>query len=169
MKILSRLPFSQSPSVVSTPDGIMEVKPFQIVLMVSLAPRGLTELPKDSARFPAILDTGTNHNFSIRKEHYERWTALQLRQRGSVRIQADELPLLAGSVWIHPNRPGTRDFMEARAIQLEMPEGLIVYPESASNPARLPILGLRALVRNGLTLVINGNQRELTLKTSGWF
>jgi hypothetical protein len=58
MKVLSRVPFSQSPSVVSTPDGIAEVKPFQIVLMVSLAPRGLTELPKESARFPAILDTG---------------------------------------------------------------------------------------------------------------
>ena len=68
MKVLSRLPFSQSPSVVSTPDGIVEVKPFQIVLMVSLAPRGLTELPKESVRFPAILDTGTNHNFSIREE-----------------------------------------------------------------------------------------------------
>ncbi len=169
MKVLSRLPFSQSPSVVSTPDGIVEVKPFQIVLMVSLAPRGLTELPKDSARFPAILDTGTNHNFSIRTEHYQRWAALQLRQRGSVRIHGDELPLLAGSVWIHPNRPGTRDFVEGRAIELEMPEGLIVYPESAPNPARLPILGLRVLVRNRLTIIINDKQRELTLKTSGWF
>jgi hypothetical protein len=54
-------------------------------------------------------------------------------------------------------------------LELEMPEGLTVYPESAPNPARLPILGLRALVRNRLTLIINGKRRELTLKTPGWF
>jgi hypothetical protein len=59
--------------------------------------------------------------------------------------------------------------VEGGAIELEMPEGLIVYPESAPNPGRLPILGLRALVRNRLTFVINGKQRELTLKTPGWF
>jgi hypothetical protein len=53
--------------------------------------------------------------------------------------------------------------------RLEMHEGLIVYPEDAPNPARLPILGLRALVRNRLTLVIDGKRREVTLKTSGWF
>ena len=73
-------------------------------------------------------------------------------------MQGGELPLLAGSVWIHQNRPGTKDLVEGRAIELQMPEGLIVYPENAPNPARLPILGLRALVRNRLTIVINGKQ-----------
>jgi len=37
------------------------------------------------------------------------------------------------------------------------------------NPARLPILGLRALVRSNLKLIIDGKRREVTLKTSGWF
>jgi hypothetical protein len=50
-----------------------------------------------------------------------------------------------------------------------MHEGLILFPESAHNPARLPILGLRALVRNRLKLIIDGKRREVTLKTSGWF
>jgi hypothetical protein len=103
MKILNRLPFSEERSAVSTPDGIVEMKPYQIVAMVSLAARGLMELPEGSPRFPAILDTGTNHNFSIRKEHFERWARLRLRERGRVRIGGSELPLLAGSVWIHPN------------------------------------------------------------------
>ncbi len=72
MKILNRLPFSEERSSVSTPDGIVDVKPYQIVVMVSLAARGLMELPEGSRRFPAILDTGNNHNFSIRTEHFDR-------------------------------------------------------------------------------------------------
>ena len=110
-----------------------------------------------------------NHNFSIRSEHFERWARLQLRQRGKVRTRGDKVPLLAGSVWIHPNQPGTSDPSEGQPIRLEMHEGLIVYPEDAPNPARLPILGLRALVRNHLTLIIDGKRREVTLKTAGWF
>ena len=169
MKILDRLPFSQGPSEVSTPDGIAEVKPYQIVVIVSLVARDLLDLPQGSPRFPAILDTGTNHNLSVRTEHFERWARLRLRQRGKVRIQGDDVPLVAGSVWIHPNRPGTHRLTEGQAIRLEMRDGLIVYPETAPNPARLPILGLRALVRNHLKLIIDGRHREVTLKTPSWF
>jgi hypothetical protein len=169
MKILNRLPFSQGPSVVWTPDGIAEVKPYQVVVMVSLAARGFMDLPEGSPRFPAILDPGTNHNFSIRREHFERWVRLRLPRRGKVRIRGDEVPLLTGSIWIHPNRPGTRDLAEGPPILLEMREGIIIYPEDAPNPARLPILGLRALVKNNLKLIIDGKRRVVTLKTSGWF
>jgi hypothetical protein len=137
--------------------------------MVSVAARGLMDLPEGSPRFPAILDTGTNHNFSIRGEHVERWARLRLRQRGKVRIWGDDVPLLAGSVWIHPNRRRKMDLAKGQPIRLEMREGVIVYPENAPNPARLPILGLRALVRNQLKLIIDGKRREVTLKTPGWF
>lgn len=168
MRILNRLPFSQIPSAVSTPDGIAEVKPYQIAVTVSLTARGLLDLPDGSPRFPAILDTGTNHNFAIRQVHLEQWAGLALRPRGKVVIQGDDVPLLAGSVWIHPNRPGMRDLAPARAIRLEMPEGLIVYPDTTPNPVRLPILGLRTLVRNHLKLTIDGRRREVTLCTPGW-
>ena len=69
MKILNRLPFSSGPSAVSTPDGVAAVKPYQIVVTVSLATRGLMELPSGSPRFPAILDIGTNHNTTITVQH----------------------------------------------------------------------------------------------------
>jgi hypothetical protein len=39
MKILSRLPFFEARSEVSTPDGIAEVKPYQIIVMVSITTR----------------------------------------------------------------------------------------------------------------------------------
>ena len=169
MKILNRLPFSKNPSVVSTPDGVDEVKPYQIVVTVSLTAHRLMEPLAGSPRFPAILDTGLNHNLSIRREHLERGARLPLRHRGRVRSVGDELPLLAGTVWIYPNRPGTTELSERQPIRLEMPEGLIVYPEGVPNPARLPIIGLRALVHNHLTLIMDGKRCEVTLKTPGWF
>jgi hypothetical protein len=169
MKILNRLPFSLAPSVVSTPNGILAVKSYQIIVMVSVTARGVAKLPEEWPRFPAILDTGTNHNFAIREDQLERWASLRLRQRGTVRIRGEVIPLFAGSVWIHSNRPGTMNLAEGRAVQLQTPDGLIVYPESASSAARLPVVGLRALVRNHLTLIVDGNRCEVTLKTPGWF
>jgi hypothetical protein len=53
-------------------------------------------------------------------------------------------------------------------FRLRLKEGIGVYPDD-DNPARLPILGLRALVRNDLTLTIDGRRREVTLKSGGWF
>jgi hypothetical protein len=169
MKILRRLPFSDSPATVTTPDGIAGVKPYQILTWVSVAARKHTEMPAGLPRFPAILDTGMNHNFSIRREHYENWTRRVLRQRGRVRIGGEEVPLFAGSVWIHPNRSGTTQPSDAPAFRLDLPDGIIVYPKDVPNPARLPVLGLRALVRSRLKLVIDGERQEVTLKTPGWF
>jgi hypothetical protein len=97
------------------------------------------------------------------------WTKLRFRQRGKVRIGGDEVPLMAGSVWIYRNRRGTTDLTTRQAVRLEMHDGVIVHPKNVPNPARLPILGPRALVRNNLTLIINGKRREVTLKTPGWF
>jgi hypothetical protein len=42
----------------------------------------------------------------------------------------------------------------------------VTYPPDVANPARLPILGLRGLMRNGLMIVIDGKKREVTISTS---
>jgi len=66
MKILDRLPFSETRTEVWTPDQLVTVKPYQVIVTVSLAVRELIELDPGLPRFPAILDTGNNHNFAIR-------------------------------------------------------------------------------------------------------
>ena len=43
---------------------------------------------------------------------------------------------------------------------------MAVYPHHIPNPARLPILGLRAIIRNGLKLTIDGAPRELTIEAA---
>jgi hypothetical protein len=169
MKILSRLPVLETHSEVSTPGGIVAVKPYQIVVMVSITARNVTELDQGAPRIPAILDTGDNHNLAIRREQLNRWVRLRQPERGQIRVGDARLPLVPANIWIHPNRPGTREGTGRQPFKLEVKEGIAVYPPEATNPARLPILGLRGLVRNGLKLVIVGKRREVTLKTAGWW
>ena len=58
MKILDRLPFSETRSEVWAPDRLATVKPYQIIVTVSLAVREMIEPDPGLPRFPAILDTG---------------------------------------------------------------------------------------------------------------
>jgi hypothetical protein len=150
MKILSRLPLSETHFHLAVPDGVAEVKPFHIAVMVSLSARSVLELDPGAPRFPAVLDTGHNHTFAIRREHLVNWSRMAGTERGRIRVGGERMPLVAASVWIHPNLPGTAEVADRPAFQLELKEGIAVYPPDVANPARLPILGLRALVRNDL-------------------
>ena len=151
-------PIPETAGHVMTPAGAVEVLPCQIVVMVSIAATRVLALPTDAPRFPAVLDTGNNHNFAIRHEQFDRWTGLSLPRRGLVNVGGRTIPLYAGNVWIHPAL--------GEPFRLRMEEGIVVYPSDVANPARLPILGLRALVRNGLTVLIDGKTREVTIATS---
>ena len=73
MKIIDQRPISEAGWIVPAPDGLEEVKPYQIVVQVSIADQSTIDLPQDAPRFPAILDTGNNHNFAIRQGHFGRW------------------------------------------------------------------------------------------------
>jgi hypothetical protein len=167
VKLIDRQPLTEQSAEVWTPDGIAQVKPFQIVVTVSLSVGD--SLEPGSRRFPAIVDTGLNHNFAIRRVHLERWSTEQPPIHKLATIQERKIPLAAANVWLYRNRPGTTAAADLPPIRLRTPEGIIVYPEDVGNPARLPILGLRALVRSDLKLVIDGKRRAVTLKTSGWF
>jgi hypothetical protein len=149
-------PIPETAGPVATPDGSAEVVPYQIVVMVSIVAKTSIELPSDAPRFPAVLDTGNNHNFAIRQEQLDRWTGLTLAKRGLVNVGGRTLPLYAANVWIHSDHRG--------AFRLRMEEGIVVYPD-VPNPARLPILGLRGLVRNGVRLIIDGKTQEVTVST----
>ena len=78
---------------------------------------------------------------------------------------ASTIPLLGANVWIHPNRPGLIDPSGQPPFCLELKGGIAVYPPDVPNPARLPILGLRGLIRNRLRLTIDGATRALTLES----
>ena len=73
--ILDCCPFYEEATEVDTPTGPVLIRSYQIVAWVSLSAHGALSQP-----FPAILDTGHSHNFSINEEHLELWTGLHAHE-----------------------------------------------------------------------------------------
>ncbi len=165
MHVLRQLPFRASPHTVEVAEEEVRVRAYQIVVWVSLSIQDV--LAKDARRFPAVLDTGHSHNFSIREDQLLPWAgvaAASLAGLGSIVVNRDEVPLRAAHLWVHRNRPGTVELLP-KAFRLEVPQGVAVYlPGSASAP-RLPLLGLRALVRSKLRLTVDGDKMSVSLRT----
>ena len=168
--ILRHLPFHERADEMSVGFERIPVHPYQIIVWVSLTARSILELPPNAPRFPAILDTGHGHNFSIHEQHLTNWARLshdQLVQRGKTIVNGQEVPLHRARVWLHRNEPGKRDAIaDQPPFLLDLPEGIALHP-GADFP-RLPLLGLRALVRNRLHLNIDSDKRLVNLRTTDW-
>jgi hypothetical protein len=70
------------------------------------------ELPATARRFPAILDTGHNHNFSIQHKHLVSWAGIDpdlLTESRKIREGQREAELYPLMLWFHANEPGHRD------------------------------------------------------------
>lgn len=165
MHILRRLPFAARASRFEVAGETVEVRPYQIVLRVSVSPA--ETLPAGAPSFPAVLDTGHNHNFSIQRGQLERWAGLRLDELptlGDIRVNQQLVPLMAIRVWLHRNRPGTADWL-SRPVPLSLPQGIAVYPDAMPAAPRLPLLGLRGLVTTNLRLIMDGRLRGGFLAT----
>jgi hypothetical protein len=166
--ILRRLPYAIEHVTWRVGAEPVRVKPYQIALWVSVTARGLRE-PGNAPRLPALLDSANNHNFSIQERHLVHWAGTHpelLRTLNAITERGRHLPLRAADVWIHPNRPGTRESSGLRPYRLNLTQGIAVYPEDGSNFPRLPLLGLRGLTDNKLDLRIDGYRREVSLRTA---
>ena len=130
-----------------SPTGPILVRPYQIIFRISLELNGVL-----SPDFPAILDTGYNLNLSISEEHLRDWAGMSLRKIGSARINDNEVVLRQSNIAVHGKNP----------LVLNLDAGIAVH---GAGP-RLPTLGLRALVKNNIKLVVVGGWAHLS---RGWF
>lgn len=157
MKILDRLPITERPALITVQGEAVAVYRNQILIWVSIG---------DVLRpFPAILDTGHSHNFSISESQLHRWSGVALKKIGELEIDRERVSQFAAEVSIHRNIKGT---MARGIFPLEMPQGISVFPEGGSAAPRLPLLGLRTIISNRLKLIIDGERRRVTLRTR-WF
>jgi len=53
--------------------------------------------------------------------------------------------------------------------QLKMDGGFAVVPDELPVAPRLPLLGNHIIITNKLRLMIDGESRQVTLKTISWF
>jgi hypothetical protein len=158
MKVLDRLPIEDEPEAITVGAEAVTIKWFQVFAGVSI---------ETSPPFPAVLDTGHSHNVSITGSQLANWAGLrprQLRRIGTTRLKGETLWQLQGELRLHRNVPGTRELGEG-SLPLVLDEGFTLAPEGSS---RLPLIGLRAIVGNRLTLRIDGRRRRVTLSTRGW-
>jgi hypothetical protein len=169
VKILNRLPYSSEATFIAAPGGSVRVKPYQIVVEVSVSLQALLKWDPHTPRFPAILDTGNNHNLSISRGHLLRWAGLQaeaLRVIGAIREREQRIPLHAASVWLHKNQPDERASREQEPHPLKLLQGIAIYPDDIG--PRLPVLGLRALTQNQIHVAIDPERMHVNLRTPDW-
>jgi len=171
--ILSDRPFFDAPTAIRFQGRHVSVKADQIIVWVGIIKIRQKYFHPSHPFFPAILDTGHNHNFSIREDHLIRWAGLDSRyldMNREIRIAGEQLPVLVADVWLRPNERGKRDVpAEKMPFCLEIDRGIAVYPKEAPNALRLPLLGLRALRRAELHLTIDFRRRAVKLRTTRRF
>ncbi len=100
MKILDRLPIGDEPETLLVGTEAVTIKRFQIFVWTSM---------NASHPFPAILDSGHSHNFSITESQLVHWAGLpsrQLKLIGATRLKGEKLWQLQADVRLHRNQPG---------------------------------------------------------------
>jgi hypothetical protein len=170
--LLRALPYLDRPETVMVGDEPVLLRPYQIIVWVSVSAKGISRLAPGVPRFPAILDTGNTFTFMITDDQLSRWAGLdreRLPVRGSVSLNELALECRAANVWLHRNRRDQRNEVVPVSYPLELERGIAIHPKQAPGPGpRLPLLGLRALDENGLVLRVNCTRRRISLTTAGW-
>jgi hypothetical protein len=168
--ILRRLPFFPTPTTLRIPGGAaVSIKHHQIVLWVSITRREASTLAPQANRFPAVFDTGFNDNFLIQEQQFVNWAGVTPSDLPLVDyLSADgrRVPLRDANVWIHPNQPGFRDQPSGgEPFCFELDSGIAVWPTALPGARRLPLLGLRGVLRAGLQIAIDGRKRMVSMRT----
>ncbi|HEX7377727.1 MAG TPA: hypothetical protein VF278_11475 [Pirellulales bacterium] len=133
-----KLTISPRPTTVISPTGFVNLRAFQIAVPIRLTIAGIL-----SPEFPAILDTGLSHNLSMREEHVQQWVQLPARKTGIVFVNGQAAPTIEADLVLE-------------GITFPLRDGVVAYPPRHPFAPRLPTLGLRALVRNNIRLLIDG-------------
>jgi hypothetical protein len=169
-KIIDRLPIPARDDLAFVGTDRITLKAYEIIVWVSLSPRKDLAGEPETTRFPAILDTGHTHYFSIQERHLLRWAGLRpaaLRPLGYARHSGRRVPLHAADLWLHRNVRGQRDQLRGTPQFLQIERGIAVYPDEAKFP-RLPLVGLRTVLDNHLQVAVDGGRRWVNVRTPDW-
>ncbi len=159
MKILNRLPYSTEPTSVNVDGAAVHVRPYQIVVWASLNLWQLKEWDVRVPCFPAILDT-----VSVTCCAGQAFDRKRFPHAGRCAKKGNGSPVHAATLWLHGNIRGTAAVDERDPDSLAVKDGIAIYPDDTG--PRLPLLGLRALTRNRLRCVVDGDRSHVTLRTA---
>ncbi len=173
MKILDQLPIAETRTSLRFDGRYITVHHNQLVVWVSVHLSGALEPEGDIPRFPALLDTGNNVEFSIQDRHLREWAALDPRllvPLGEMKMNRQVVALRRATVWLYPNVPGRQEMASDKPpFRVRMIKGIAVHPPDSADPGpRLPLLGLPAFLENDLDLWLDPQRRHVTVQTRNW-
>ena len=151
-----QLPYHARKTQVTFADKIVDVKAYQIIVWVSVTLESFQDWDAKSPRFPAILDTGNNHNFAITEQQLSAWAGLavdSLSPTTRIREKGEKIQLRRAALWLH---------MSDAPFRMNVVDGIAIY---SGNWPRLPILGLRALTNSKLQTFIYGDTKQVLIRT----
>lgn len=137
---MAKIRISRHKTTAVSPTGPVVVHAYQLIVTVRLCVGN-----KISGGFPAVLDTGHSHNFSISDALLRAWTDLSLPSVGTTRVNGQPVPLAVADIEVEGHR-------------LRLLDGIAVFPRGHPGITRLPLVGLRALVQNRLRVLIDGDE-----------
>ncbi len=165
-RLVNCIPFGSEGHVVIRGERI-RIRANQIIAWISLTPDWIDEPNPSFEPFPAIVDTGHTHSFSINQRHLIEWAGPRPEAMdivGAARDRGQRLDLRAANIWAHPNECGKRERLgTCTPIWIQAENGIAIYPDG--DFPQLPILGLKAIADNGLFLQVDGQRRLATLRT----
>lgn len=137
---MTKIRIPQHRTTAPSPTGPVLVRAFQLIVSVRLCVGS-----QISGKFPAVLDTGHSHNFSISEALLRSWTGFSLARVGTTRVNRIPVPVAIADIEVEGHR-------------LKLPDGIAIFPQGHPGITRLPLVGLRAIVQNRLKLSIDGDE-----------
>jgi hypothetical protein len=173
MKILDQLPITDTRRSLPFGGRYITVHNDQLLVWVSVHLPGVLVPEESIPKFPALLDTGNNVEFSIQDRHLREWAGIDPRLLESLRemrVNQQVVTLRKATVWLHPNTPGRQDMADDRPpFRLRLAKGIAVHAPGALPPSpRLPLLGLPAFLSNDLDWWLDPDRRHITVQTRTW-
>lgn len=141
----------------------------QIIVWGTLTYGSLTVPSASAVLFPILLDTGFNDAFLMQQRQVEAWFApaflTGVGLTGDVlAVGRERIPGWDLALWLYPNVPGTRDpDPTAPPLWIYLPLGVPLTPPGSAYTKEKPLLGLRAIRFNRLSLRFDGQLQRVAL------
>jgi hypothetical protein len=119
--------------------------------------------------FPVVLDTGFNDSFLMQRHQAEVWLSPTLVLGAgytgyALQVGREQIPGLTLALWLFPNVPGTRaPDVSGSPLWVALPIGVPLTPLGSGGTKEKPLLGLRAIRFNKLSLHIDGQRGCVSL------
>jgi len=138
----------------------IDAKPPKLFVGISLTPASVKSYHPSFWIFPAVLDTGLNKAFDIAEDQLISWTNTPKKKFGLIKRRDKVMKpydIRAANIWLHRYPYAGPKFVGPDPpVHLSNSDEIRVMDRTPSGDPdpRLPLLGLEALIENGLTLNI---------------